>query len=231
MPDVLIPWRGGCPHRERAHGWVVDQWQSAGFRTIVGVHNTGPWCKALAVRNALARSTSDVIVVADADVWPDQPITEALDRLDTHRWAIPHRLVHRLSESSSIDYMNGAPLTGCKYADQQGQDSRPHDGTAGGGIVILQRADYELAPLDPRFRGWGQEDISWAFALKSTLGRPWRGAADLVHLWHPPQERQNRQVGNGDSFRLHDRYRRAANNPDRMTALIEEARCPSPPRS
>lgn len=220
---VVVPWRGGCEHRERALAWVTERWAADGFDVVVGEHADGPWCKALAVADALARTDADTLIVADADVWPIGGMSEALAHLGPHRWVIPHMYVHRLSERGSTEFMAGAPLSGREFADRQGQDSRPHRGTAGGGIVALTRADYQRAPLDPRFRGWGQEDISWSMALKAILGVPWRGDAPLAHLWHPPQERKNRQVGNGDNFRLHDRYRRARTR-ERMVALIEEAR-------
>ncbi len=221
---MVVPWRGGCPHRERSLGWVTERWKLEGFEVVVGEHAEGAWCKAAAVADALARTDADTLIVADADVWPHGGVSEALGHLDGHGWTIPHRYVWRLSEAGSWAYMGGAELGSCSFAADRGQDRKPHMGTAGGGIVILTRQSYESCPLDPRFRGWGQEDLSWAMALKTIHGTPWRGTDPLVHLWHPPQERQNRMVGNAANFALHDRYRRAAGKPDRMAELLEEAR-------
>lgn len=66
-------------------------------------------------------------------------------------------------------------------------------------------------------------------ALTTLAGTRWRGKADLIHLWHPPQPRLSRKIGNTNGERLHHRYELALNDPAAMSLLIEEARqCPSP---
>ena len=97
---------------------------------------------------------------------------------------------------------------------------RPYHGWAGGGIVVTTGETYRQAPLDPRFVGWGQEDEAWALALSVLVGKPRRGTADLVHLWHPPAERKSRSVGNHNNLALLNRYQRAARNADAMRALV-----------
>jgi hypothetical protein len=89
--------------------------------------------------------------------------------------------------------------------------------------VVLTRGAYDLAPIDPRFVGWGQEDESWALALGCLAGPSWRGTAELWHLWHEPQVRQSRSVGSAASLALHQRYVRARRDPRRMAALVAEA--------
>lgn len=218
MPDVLIPYRPGCEHRERALRWVLDRWKSLGHQPHVGSDADGPWCKAAAIEAALSESTSPVVIVADADVWPSDPdeIRRCVESLEAHRWAIPHGDVHRLDEPSTIDLIDtGTP--------GDGRAERPYWGRAGGGIVVLRSDTYRDCPIDRRFSGWGQEDESWAMALTTLAGAPYRGACDLWHLWHPPQERLNRRIGSLPGHQLARRYRRAMRNPDAMRALIEEA--------
>lgn len=70
----------------------------------------------------------------------------------------------------------------------------------------------------------GQEDESWACALHTLLGEPWRGDADLVHLFHPPQERMTRRRGSQESWRLRNRYFAARDDPAAIRGLIEESR-------
>lgn len=178
----------------------------------------GEWCKAAAVAAALDGSTSDTVIVADADVWLADPseIDRCLESLEEHGWAIPHGDVHRLDETATAELV----ATG---AQVDGRSERPYWGRAGGGIVVLSRDTYDSCPLDRRFVGWGQEDESWSMALTTLAGIPYRGRSDLWHLWHPPQERLNRRVGSLPGHQLARRYQRAMRNPDAMRALIEEA--------
>lgn len=224
---VLIPWRDvACPHRARALDWVRVRLTADGYHVVVGTHDDGPWCKALAVADALAQTTADTLVIHDADVWCDG-LTDAVSSVkDGATWAIPHRPVrgiHRLTEHSTTSYMAGEPYDRLPLAEPA------YDGVAGGGVVVLRRVVYEACPLDPRFRGFGGEDESWGYALRALRGSPWRGAGALVHLWHPPQPRISRTTGSEASHALRKRYARARYRPDQIAALVKEARSCSVP--
>lgn len=69
----------------------------------------------------------------------------------------------------------------------------------------------------------GQEDESWAIALATLAGPPWRGEADLIHLWHPPERRMSRRKGSPESWALYHRYREAAGDRAAMKELLKEA--------
>lgn len=221
--SVILPWAADttCRHRRDALAWVRTRWRSTGHQVVVG-ETSGPWRKAAAVADALPRTSGDVLVVADADVWCDG-VTEAIERVRTGAaWAIPHGRVHRLGEAATGLVLGGAdPHAGMEHAQ------RPYAGMAGGGIVVLPRATYERVPLDPRFVGWGQEDESWAAALTCLAGRPWRGNAPAWHLYHPPQERMSRRWGSTEAQLLAVRYRRAGSRPGEMRSLLEEFRDPA----
>jgi hypothetical protein len=179
----------------------------------------GPWVKATAVADALSRCRGyDVVVVADSDVWCDG-IDAAIDTVGSGRaaWAIPHHKVRRLDEASTARVLDGGALGG-SYSQS------PYVGVPGGGLVVTTPDVYDQVPLDARFVGWGQEDESWARALSTMVGAPWRGRADLWHLWHPPQARQTRVVGSEAGRILRDRYRAAAGNRDAMAELLSGAR-------
>lgn len=218
--EVLIPWRGRCPHRRRALDWVTARYR---WPVTLAVAPAGPWCKAAALEAAVAESTADILVIADADVWCDgTPV--AVDAVRGGApWAVPHTRVRRLTRPSTRWMLAG-------HEPDPGYDveERPYRGIMGGGLTVLPREIYQQVPLDRRFTGWGQEDISWGIALGTLAGSRWRGTSDLVHLWHPPQERLSRRVGSEEGLALHRRYQLAQDDPAAMTALIEEARCLSP---
>lgn len=211
---VLIPWRAGCEHRARALDHVTSLYADhhPDWPVILGRCDEGPWIKAQAIMDALSRTDADVLVITDADVFTDG-LAEAVAAVITGaKWAIPHYLVKRRAE------------------DGTAEDERPYPGIEGGGIVVLPREALLDCPPDPRFIGWGQEDECWAVALTALYGPPWRGTADLVHYWHPPQERWTRRRGSRESWALRRRYLNARHDPDAMRALIGEARALNAPQ-
>lgn len=213
--DVIIPWRGGCPYRQLALDWVIAAHDSFGRDVILGELDTdAPWSKARAVRAGLEQSTSEVIVISDGDVWSNF-LEQSIDMLDSHRWVTPFLDVHRLSPAATSTTLQTSDLSGRL-------EQRAYRGVPGGGMLVMRREDYELAPMDPRFVGWGQEDEAWGDALATLLGAGGRNPNPLYHLWHPPQERQNRAVGSEASRALRNRYTRAKRIPGAMEALISE---------
>lgn len=219
MVTVIVPWRPGCPHRERAWEWVRAQyarWHPGWHVVEAPAPAAGVWCKATAAHPAIRSAPSGVVVVADADVWCDRIDAAVLAvTAGAAAWAIPHRLVHRLTQAATDALIAGAA------AEETCQ--RPYTGLEGGGIVVAHRDTLIDVPLDPRFTGWGQEDLSWAMALHTLHGPAWRGTADLIHLWHPPQDRLSRKIGSIAGQQLHRRYVKARRDPALMRALLEEA--------
>jgi hypothetical protein len=233
VDDVLvaIPWFGRDPRREAALAWVARRWVDNGFPSpSLGVPNGDDWCKAEAVANAIAHSDAPILVLADADVWCDG-VQDAIDRVRQGApWARPHRLVYRLSPTSTQQVLAGTnPYPGMELDPDEPTARRPgrlnegYGGVDGGGIVVVRRDIYDDVPLDPRYIGWGHEDVSWAAALTKLHGGPVRFGHNLWHLWHPPQPRLGRGFGSLEEVQLHQRYVKAR-TPELMRALIDEAK-------
>src|SRR5207253_1623354 len=139
---VVVPWRGGCPHRETAWTWIRARYAAThpDWPVLVGTAPAGDWCKARAVADAVAQTAAEVLVVADADVWTDN-LTSAVDKLTAGAaWVVPHRPVYRLDEGRTAAVLAGAPLD---PADASGLDQAPYPGQSGGGIVVLRRSTWE----------------------------------------------------------------------------------------
>lgn len=221
--SVLVPFRAGCPYRERAWAWVRACYEAThpDWELVEGSCADGPYNRSEAILDAASRATGDTFVIADADVWCDPQL--AVEHAAWVGWAIPHLLIHRLSEVSTERVLAGAEWHGLSLSTDNKQDSKPYRGHETGTLVVVRRDVLNEAPPDRRFVGWGQEDDAWARALNVLIGKPWRGSDDLVHLWHPPQPRRSRIVGTTESQILVRRYR-AARRPEKMRALIEEAR-------
>jgi hypothetical protein len=222
LPDVavIVPWRPGCPHRERAWAWVAGQYavEHPGWGIVEALAAPGDWVKASAVMPQARRADARVLVVADADVWSDGIGDAVTAVLRGARWAIPHRRVHRLTITATRDVLAGSgAVTETIEA--------PYVGIPGGGIVVLDAAALQKVPMDPRFAGWGGEDQAWGYALQTILGPAWRGLAPLIHLWHPPQARESRRIGSTANERLRRRYAQARNRRHQMTQLLSEVTC------
>lgn len=219
---VVVPFRGGCPHREAAWAYIQrlyaqrhPDWQVI---EAFQVPESGTWRKATAINPAVESCDAEIIIQADADIWTEG-LADAVEAVeDGALWALPHTQVRRLSAEGTAAVLTGAP-----WADQP-LAQRSYQGIIGGGYVVAPRVALQAVPLDPRFVGWGNEDEAHAMALSTLLGEPWRGAADLIHLWHPPQERWTRRRGSRESWALRQRYAAARDDHTAMSALIEESR-------
>lgn len=221
--SVLVPYRPGCPHREAAWDWVYDRYrqQHPDWQIVTGASAEGPFSRSQGILDAFCRADGDVLVVADADVYCDpQP---AVDAAAEHGWAIPHLMLHRLSEASTSLVLAGDDWHGLPLSEDNRQDSRPYKGHETDTLVVIRRDVFEDIGPDPRFVGWGREGDAWSAALRVLFGKPWRGSDDLVHLHHPPQERRTRVQGSEATEQLWRRYKQAR-HPLLMRRLIEEAK-------
>lgn len=218
--SVLVPYRPDGAHRDAAWTWVSRRWADLhpDWQVVVGAAPDGPWCKALAVADALDRADGDLLVIADADVWTDG-VGQAVTAVQAGApWAVPHGKVHRLTEQATALVLAGTDPAAIVGGLARGR----YGGVEGGGMVVLPRALYEQVPLDPRFGGWGQEDGSLGLALATIAGKRWRGVSPLWHLWHPPAGRLNQHVGNAASWALHVRYQVASRSSAAMRRLLDE---------
>ena len=82
--------------------------------------------------------------------------------------------------------------------------------------------------VDPRYQGWGGEDLSFGWVLAVTVGRQQRLGAELIHLWHPHPAPDLR--GSLESEELVARYQgaykhfRRTKDDGPMRLLVEEVK-------
>lgn len=216
---VILPWRGGCEHRERARSFVVARYaaERPDWAVIEAECPPGAWSKSRAVAPALRTAENGAVIVADADCWSDG-IDSAVRAVTVGaaNWAMPHGIIYRLTEEGTDQFIrSGSTWTG-------EVERRPYEGVWGGGIVVAHRDTLLDIPLDPRFEGWGGEDESWAVALECLAGPGYRIGADLIHLYHP-REVPDTKWGTKANWQLRRRYGRAGRDPEAMRSLIKEA--------
>lgn len=228
---VVIPWRYSA---DRARGLEHALWwwdAATGMRAYCGYDDEPdgePWRKGVNIAEGILAALAvdpdlKAVVVADADVimgGREPDLFEAVHavRQGSVAWSVPHRDIWRHDVGWTHETIMHRSLS---LADDPNVVT--HRGHPGGGLVVINRRiiDERVLP-DPRFAGWGQEDDSWAFALSTLYGRPWRGTAPLHHLWHTPQARMTRETGSRESAGLYREYLRARTNRGSMRRLVDE---------
>lgn len=225
--QVVIPYRGdGGGPRDHALSWVRGWWAAhhPGWPVAVGHCPDGPWCKGAALAAGVAELPGDggVVVVADADMVTDG-VGDAVRSVESSGgWAIPHRLLHRLTERATDRLLALDPGAVPPPPDTHTVEP-PYPGFPGGSMVVVDRRLLDAVPIDPAFTGWGQQDEAWAVDLTAVAGRPWRGTADIWHLWHPPQQRMSRRWGSEEN-RARLREHLTAMKQGRTLRLLEQIR-------
>lgn len=235
--SVLVPWRSDGGPRAEIWAWVSGWWAARfpDWQVVSGDSPAGgPWVKALAVSDAASRADGDVWVVADADVVCDPAaVARAVDLVRAGApWAIPARMLARLTPEATARVLAGDPLEAVGRRDYCIERSRHR---TAGGMTVVRREVFELVPMDPRFVGWDPEDWAWEYALSTTCGAPHRPGmtdpvGDMVHLWHPPAPdcRKHRGgFGSAEGRALYRRYKQAAGHRGLMTRLLAEIGGPS----
>jgi hypothetical protein len=102
-------------------------------------------------------------------------------------------------------------------------------------IQIFPREAYALTGgMDPRFRGWGGDDLSNVLALDTLFGAHRLTRNIVLMLWHAELFAPEIQIRRGklrvwlgqddprSSYDLALRYQRASGDPAAMRALIDE---------
>lgn len=216
--SVLVPY---TEERVDVWRWVRARWEAHHPSwEIVDVECVGQWCKGDTVAQAAEWATADVFVVADADSFVDPATMNEAVRLvgsGEAAWVVPHHNVYRLDEKTTARLLKQEPT-----ADPEQRNASlaqaPYKGAHGGGMVVLTREALQTVPMDPRFVGYGGEDLAWGEALETLLGPYTRLDADFVHLWHQPLNGRRKST---DTLELRRKYREAFGVPRLMRALID----------
>lgn len=222
---VVVPFRPDRAERDVAFDWVRRRYEALhpDWEFVVGDCPDGEqWRKGLAVEAALLKTKAATLVIADADVFVDpEALRQAVDAVQNQRseWVVPHRKVKRLDRGSSEEVLGLDPAE-VGTPERQVLARAEYEGYAGGGLVVVDRADYEASGgIPPVFYGWGAEDECLAVVLDTLLGLHTRLDFDLWHLWHSPARRMRHTSyrANRATLRL---YLARLGDPDPMWELV-----------
>lgn len=221
LTRVLIPFCQTDEWRKKALDYVIKSWHDLGHGVSVS-HEGSPskWSKGRAVASAAAIwPEAEILIIADADcVVEEGSFTEVLSRVADgfHGWGTPYNRILRFTQDATERIYTGRGTNG-----PEDLLLPPYSAVHGGGVTVLTRSAWErVRGIDPRFTGWGGEDLAFGWALGTLVGPGAEVDGHVRHLWHPEQG-PKRPVSR-ETMRLLARYRRARGRPDRMAALVAE---------
>lgn len=235
--SVIVPMQSDSGHRDNAWRWIRQWYEDLhpDWEIIEGIIPRGePWRKGVAVADGISKSHHHTLIIADEDCFIDpSALTESVKvlREENVGWVIPHRVVHRLDDPTSMQILRAPPSLSSINGHKKGYQRPPYEGYAGGGMFVVDRSDYEATGGIPIiFQGWGAEDECLALVLDTILEPHRRLGQDLIHLYHPTSRglnaRQNRI--NRSLFRIFLCFQ---DDPDAMWELAQYVREGNDPRS
>jgi glycosyltransferase involved in cell wall biosynthesis len=233
--SILVPFRSeeGNDQRDKLWEWIERRWRwMAPEAEIVIGEDTGgtPFSKTTAVNDAFMKSTGDILIVADADAWlePDRFKKTIAATDQRQRLIVPWARVYRIDKTGTESLLKMDP-TGPLPLDKIGiERGSPEPITAGTIFAITRRAFETVNGMDPRFRGWGFEDISFRRACDVLIGRTTYLHLGVAYsMWHEAPSGEKGRVWENDggqlSIELNNQYRDAEQLPmGAMRALCDE---------
>jgi hypothetical protein len=246
--SLLVPFR---PDRHQRHRLVVWRWlrrywqrQLPEAEIIMGRSKGKVFSKTEAVNHAARKAHGRIFVILDSDCYIDAAVIrrcaddiEESQRRGHPLWFIPYRALYRLTEEKTMWLLKRKPGRRIQVTSPPPDDEvestlgSMHGRRYGALIQIVSRDAFELVNgMDPRFRGWGGEDVSFARAVDTLYGEHKTTDNDVLHMWHEKigSTYFNRKWGGQDKAEpnkhLATRYSKATGDRDRMRALVDEAK-------
>lgn len=214
--SVLVPYRSDGAVRERLWSWCADRWSRVApdVEIVEGRSSDGPFRVGEALNDAASRASGEVFFNYCADGVPDIGVLDAAVPLAVeHGWVAPFARTAFLTERATEQVIDA--------------DGDPEADVDSEGIMIVEccngptvtRQDVwdQLGGFDPRFAGWGAEDLAFRMALQTLAPGGIQLDATLVHLHHGAGPVQEISADNRELFL---RYEAAHNNPDTMRELL-----------
>lgn len=230
--DVLIPFRPtNQPHREKNARFIYRHLQRSlpGARiTLCDDPDPELFNRGRALNAGVAATDRPILVFADGDVWiPLNALQSAV--MSTRRWnskrsyVVPFDKIIWMDELWSAEVLRGDKPIATRPSSKHivlewGQTS------VGICNVVRRERFLDFGGFDPRYRGWGCEDVSWDAAAETLGGPKLRLRAEGRHLYHPVCESKSDAKRMAAIGALWERYGAARGNREQMRALIEEGK-------
>lgn len=244
--SLLVPFRADrkASRRLETWRWLRNYWshELPEAEIVIGRSRGRVFSKTQAVNHAAAAARGDIFVILDSDCYiPGSVIRDAALNIEIARqrghslWFVPYRRLYRLTQTASDAVL--ASRAGDPYRFPTPPDDEDVESTVGsmhghhfGAMIqVMSREAFELiGGMDPRFKGWGGEDVAFVRALDTLFGKHKTTSNDVLHLWHPnigathKDRMWQHQRDPRANEQLAQRYNVATGDRARMRALVDE---------
>lgn len=220
---VVIPYGGRDRYRARSLNYVIDYHRSS-HRTPwirVGRDSGADFNRSAAVNRAVAElpASVDLLIINDADsfVTPDQLREAVALAREAPGLVRAYTRYRRLSRAAADRCRSWQQILLADDSDIEWQQSPAY----AHGVAAIQRACFEEAGgYDPKFTGWGYEDMAFELALDARWPDR-RVPGDLHHHWHHAADDQS-EAARRNAALYHNRYEPLRGNPAALLALRRE---------
>lgn len=243
--SLLMPFKSDCKYRTDTYNWLTKYWahELPGAELITGTDDHVPFSKTSAFNNARSQATGDILALIDADCYiTPEVILSCAEAMRDHRengrrlWYIPYRRFYRLNQVATNHLLTTDPANPLKFTSPP--DTRDIDNTHehssqghwwGAMIQLMPAEAYDMVGgCDPRFHGWGGEDVAFMRAIDTLYGKHKTTPNQVLHMWHPVIEAKYKlrnwpgQLSSTANTELANRYYGAFGDPRRMRRLVNE---------
>jgi len=244
--SLLVPFRDDHTEgRLKNWLWLKAFWEHElpGAEMIIGIDTGSPFSKTCAMNNAFQHSHGDILILLDADCYIEpNVILQCADRIRKARdeqeplWFVPYRHLFRLTLKATEKLVASNPKDALRFSIPPDPNDIGNAISSGNGhwfgalIQIMPREAYlKVGGMDPRFRGWGGEDITLVRVVDTLYGRHRTTNDQVFTLMHHVNgnallrmwEGQNKT---GINNRLSVHYRETYGDKVRMCKVIQEWR-------
>jgi N-terminal domain of galactosyltransferase/Glycosyl transferase family 2 len=208
--SLLVPFSPGLSaDRDRIWTWAREYWRHhlAGAQIVMGhdpqhkLAQAGhPFSKTSAVNAAAHHARGDILVILDADAYVHPSIVLDAAREIRHAratgrklWYVPYRHFYRLSPDATERVLTSDPRDPWHPSTPpppEDVDPTVHASSSYGHhfmamIAIMPREAFEATGgMDPRFAGWGGEDVSYMRCVDTIYSPHKTLDRSVFHLFH-----------------------------------------------
>ncbi len=220
-PHVCIPFRPVDSERVANLACTVRQWEALGWPVHLGDHEGERFHRGVAINNAVREATdegADVVVVCDCDFLLDdnrQAVQACEAALRDGSYVVAFSFMRALGQQG----------TDAMRAGRRWQNRDVIENVAliwGNCFAIPTDLFWKVCGFDPRFLGWGAEDIAFLVSASTMGGPKSRIAGGSYHLTHPTNEDRDDLP---DNNALASHYRSADGDPEAMKVILAERGC------